>query len=61
MEFKTNEKQYRNYDIDQCFDYVLDLKYFHEQSQNVKIIPILIAADAIDFNNIFEQYDDGVF
>ena len=33
MEFKINEKEYRNYDIDQCFDYVLDLKYFHEQSQ----------------------------
>ena len=61
MEFKINEKQYRNYDIDQCFDYVLDLKYFHEQSQNVKIIPVLIAADACDYNNIFEQYDDGVF
>jgi hypothetical protein len=60
IEFKVNECQYRSYDIDQCFDYVLDLKYFHEQSQNIKIIPILVATDAVDFSNTFEQYDDGV-
>ena len=35
-------------------------RYFHEQSQNIKIIPILVATDAVDFSNIFEQYDDGV-
>jgi hypothetical protein len=61
MEFKINEKQYKNYDIDQCYDYVLDLKYFHEQSYNIKIIPILIAADAVEFSNTFEQDVDGVF
>jgi hypothetical protein len=61
MEFKINEKQYRNYDLDQCFDYALDLKYFHEQSYNQKIIPLLIATDAVDFSNTFERYDDDVF
>jgi hypothetical protein len=61
IEFKINEKQYKNYDIDQCYDYVLDLKYFHEQSYNIKIIPLLIAADALDFSNTFEQDGDGVF
>ena len=40
MEFKINEKQYKNHDINQCYDYVLDLKYFHEQSYNIKIIPV---------------------
>lgn len=61
MEFKINEKQYKNHDIDQCFDYALDLKYFHEQSHNQKIIPILIATEAADPDNTFEQHDDGVF
>jgi hypothetical protein len=61
MEFKINEKQYKNYDIDQCYGYVLDLKYFHEQSYNIKIIPILIATDAVDFSNTFDQDGDGVF
>jgi hypothetical protein len=61
IEFKINENQYRKNDIDQCFDYVLDLKYFHEQSHNAKIIPVLLATDAVDFSNIFEQFLDGVF
>ena len=41
-------------------DYVLDLKYFHEQSYNIKIIPIVIVTDAVDFSNTFDQADDGV-
>ncbi len=61
IEFKLNENRYKNSDINQCFDYALDLKYFHEASYNAKIIPILVATNAIDFNNTFEQYHDGVF
>ena len=30
IEFKLNENQYKSSDINQCFDYALDLKYFHE-------------------------------
>ena len=62
IEFKLNENQYKSSDINQCFDYALDLKYFHEESYNIKIIPILVATNAVDFNNTFEPpYDDGVF
>ena len=61
MEFKINEKQYKNHDINQCYDYVLDLKYFHEQSYNIKIIPVLVVDEADNFNNSFEKDDDGVY
>lgn len=61
IEFKVNEKQYKNSDIDQCLDYVLDLKYFHKQSNNAKLVPILLATHADNFNNSFEPYDDQVF
>jgi hypothetical protein len=61
IEFKINEKQYKNSDLEQCLDYVLDLKYFHKESYDAKIIPILIATDAINFSNSFNQYHDGVF
>lgn len=61
LEFKINENQYNNTDVDQCFDYVLDLKYFHEESHNAKLIPILIASNAVDAKNVFEKYEDNVF
>lgn len=61
LEFKINESFYRASDIDQCLDYALDLKYFHEQSQHRKIIPILIATSSMDVKNDIEVYQDGVF
>jgi hypothetical protein len=61
LEFKINENEYKNSDMDQCLDYALDLKYFHEKSQNIHIIPILVAVNALDFRNPFEQYHDGIF
>jgi hypothetical protein len=61
LEFKINELVYRATDIDQCLDYSLDLKYFHEQSQDRKIIPILVSSNAADIKNNVEVYEDGVF
>ncbi|MGZ5551881.1 MAG: hypothetical protein ACXWE7_13955 [Nitrososphaeraceae archaeon] len=40
IEFKLYENRYKNSDINQCFDYVLDLKYFHEASYNIKILSL---------------------
>ena len=60
LEFKTNQKEYNKLDIDQCLDYALDLKYFHEKSHNLHIIPILIAVNAADLSNTYEQYEDRV-
>lgn len=51
LEFKLNETHYRMSHLDQCLDYALDLKYFHEESHKIKLVPILIATDAHPFDN----------
>ena len=61
LEFKTNEILFKRSDLDQCLDYALDLKYFHQESQKFRIIPILIASSAPNPENRFEECEDGVF
>jgi CheY-like chemotaxis protein len=61
LEFKTNDLMYRVSDIDQCLDYALDLKYFHEESHDAQIIPILIATGADSVTNNVDRNEDGVF
>jgi hypothetical protein len=46
IEFKIDATQYLTADIDQSYDYALDLKYFHEASHNATIIPLLVATKA---------------
>ena len=46
LEFKVGAKEYNRRSKDQVMDYALDLKYFHEQSKMVKIVPILVATKA---------------
>lgn len=46
LEFKVSADAYVRPDIEQVWDYALDLKNFHEESHNAPIIPILIATDA---------------
>lgn len=60
LEFKVGEKEYLSSAIDQVWDYALDLKNFHETSQNNLVAPILISTEA---KNIFSsvsttQHDD---
>lgn len=61
IEFKVGAKQYEKYAIDQALDYSLDLKNFHEQSHNKKIVPIVVATEAIEFNNTLDQFEDSIF
>ena len=61
LEFKINQFLYGGPDIDQCLDYALDLKYFHQESHNAKIVPILVASNAPDENNKIKIYEDGIF
>jgi hypothetical protein len=42
LEFKINEKQYKNYDTDQYYDYVLDLKYFMSKVITSKLSQYLL-------------------
>ncbi|MFH0975886.1 MAG: DUF2075 domain-containing protein [Spirochaetota bacterium] len=46
LEFKVGEKDFKASNIDQVWDYALDLKNFHETSHNFFIAPILIATEA---------------
>lgn len=46
IEFKVGEVEYLNYNIDQVWDYALDLKNFHKPSHTAVIVPILVATEA---------------
>lgn len=48
VEFKVGERKYIRYDIDQVWDYALDLKNFHEPSHKAVLVPILVATEAIN-------------
>lgn len=63
LEFKVNAKEYLRQDIEQVWDYALDLKNFHEASHELTIVPILIATDAKDSSvtQKFCIYEDSVF
>ena len=46
IEFKVGESDYRRVDINQVWDYALDLKNFHKGSHDAPIIPMLVATEA---------------
>lgn len=46
LEFKIGEANFNLHDIDQVWDYALDLNNFHETSSNQFIAPIIIATEA---------------
>jgi hypothetical protein len=53
IEFKVGEKHFLNHNIEQVWDYALDLKNFHKTSHNVVLVPVLIATEAKrDFTEI---------
>jgi len=45
IEFKVGESQFLNHNIEQVWDYALDLKNFHKTSHNVVLVPVLIATE----------------
>ena len=46
IEFKVGKRAFDKADIDQCVDYALDLKNFHEGSHAAPIVPVLVATKA---------------
>lgn len=46
IEFKIGEKEYLSTNIDQVWDYALDLKNFHQPSHKALLVPILLASEA---------------
>lgn len=61
LEFKVGEAVHKRQDIEQVWDYALDLKNFHEASHNVAIAPILVATEADSLPVNFEADADDVF
>lgn len=63
IEFKAGEENYHYADVDQVMDYALDLKNFHQASQDRMIVPILVATESTIFSSTcqFSHYDDGVY
>ena len=51
LEFKVGEGEFLRNNLDQVWDYALDLKNFHETSHKHLVAPVLIATEAI--NSIF--------
>jgi len=50
VEFKVGNGGYEKHAIEQVIDYTIDLKNFHEGSHHIKLIPVLVATNGIDFN-----------
>lgn len=46
IEFKVGEREFRRGDVEQAWDYALDLKNFHEASHAADLFPILVATEA---------------
>jgi len=46
IEFKVGEKEFLNQNIEQVWDYALDLKNFHKPSHELLLVPILVATNS---------------
>ncbi len=55
VEFKVGDGGYEKHAIEQVIDYTIDLKNFHEGSHHIKLIPVLVVTNAIDFNEPTED------
>lgn len=60
LEFKVFNKAYLQADLNQVWDYALDLKHFHEASHSRLIVPILIATRAPNRKVVFEVFKDNI-
>ncbi len=61
IEFKCGERHFHRSDLEQAWDYALDLKNFHAASHAAPILPILLATDAIQGDSDWQPASaDGV-
>jgi len=56
IEFKVGKSEYSPADKEQLLDYCLDLRDFHFESRNKKIIPLLLATEA---SGVVNQFSDN--
>ena len=60
LEFKVGSGEYARADIDQCVDYALDMKDFHEGSRGAVVAPVLVATEAPGRYGLPSRGPDGV-
>lgn len=62
IEFKVGEKMYLSHDVEQVWDYALDLKNFHKPSHELLLVPILVAthADCLPFDMLATSHSDNL-
>ena len=60
LEYKVGETAYPRHALGQALDYALDLKYFHEASHDLPIVPVLVATRAPDAPLEIRWSSDGV-
>jgi len=62
IEFKAGQSSILEADVDQVFDYALDLKNFHKFSEDKIIAPILVATKSAQYSTQVQMsaYDDKV-
>jgi len=60
VEFKVGEAEFNRQDIDQAWDYALDLKNFHRASHDISIVPVLVATEAQNMSvvSLTADHDD---
>lgn len=63
LEFKVEQQDALQTDVEQVMDYALDLKNFHRYSSDKTIVPILVPTKRNSSSNIFQPsiYHDSVF
>lgn len=63
LEFKSGAKDFLRGDAEQVIDYALDLKYFHKESADAHIVPILVATKAKESEMVLQTsaYSDHVY
>lgn len=62
IEFKVGEKEFINQNIEQVWDYALDLKNFHKPSHSLLLVPILVATHSKSgsFEIITSSHNDNL-
>lgn len=61
LEFKVGEGEYTASAIEQVLDYSVDLKNFHEQTHDRKIVPMVVATEARNIEPLVKSYPDKVY
>ena len=60
LEFKVGDRTYQKSTDDQVMDYALDLKYFHEASNDKHIVPINVSTEARNITNDISVMEDKI-